>query len=145
MCKQDIGFLLKQIGNRLEKNRNLRLREFDVTGAQMDFLLFLYQHREGQISQKDISDYFGICHTSVIDIMKNLERKGFIRREVNPDNARYRCVSLTEKGEVVITSLGTLIDEVEAALLAGFTAVEIDALSCYLQRIYENVERMIAE
>ncbi len=145
MCKQDIGFLLKQIGNRLEKNRNLRLREFDVTGAQMDFLLFLYQHREGQISQKDISDYFGICHTSVIDIMKNLERKGFIRREVNPDNARYRCVSLTEKGEAVITSLGTLIDEVEAALLAGFTAVEIDALSCYLQRIYENVERMIAE
>ena len=128
MCKQDIGFLLKQIGNRLEKNRNLRLREFDVTGAQMDFLLFLYQHREGQISQKDISDYFGICHTSVIDIMKNLERKGFIRREVNPDNARYRCVSLTEKGkqvymkhqkfhEELVKSIVDRLDEREKILL----------------------------
>lgn len=145
MCKQDIGFLLKQIGNRLEKNRNLRLREFDVTGAQMDFLLYLYHHQVGQISQKDISDYFGICHTSVIDIMKNLERKKFIRREVNPDNARYRCVSLTEKGVAVIASLGTLISDVEAALLAGFAAVDVEVLSSYLQRIYENIGQMIAE
>ena len=94
----------------------------------MDFLLFLYQHREGQISQKDISDYFGICHTSVIDIMKNLERKGFIRREVNPDNARYRCVSLTEKGkqvymkhqkfhEELVKSIVDRLDEREKILL----------------------------
>ena len=145
MCRQDIGFLLKQIGNRLEKNRNLRLREFDVTGTQMDFFLYLYHHRAGQISQKDISDHFGICHTSVIDIMKNLERKEFIRREVNPDNARYRCVSLTEKGETVVASLGGLIGDVEAALLSGFAAMEVEALCGYLQRIYENVGQMIAE
>lgn len=144
MGKRDIGFLLKQIGNRLEKNRNLQLREFDVTGAQMDFLLFLY-HQEGQISQKDISDYFGICHTSAIDILKNLERKEFITRSVNPDNARYRCLALTPKGNQVINSLGSLIDHVEAALLAGFTAEEVDSLACYLQRVYENVGRMITE
>ncbi len=143
---KDIGFLIKQIHNQLEKNRNVRLREYDLTGAQTDVLLFLYFHKQETISQKDIGAHLGIRHTSTIDIIKNLERKQFILREVNRENARYRSISLTPKGEeAVSSSLRALREEVETSLLAGFSAQEIEILSCYLQRVYENVAHMISE
>lgn len=146
MIVEDRGIvlLLKRIHNRLEKNRNIYLRKENLTGAQMDLLCFLYYHKDKAVSQKDISAYLDIQHTSTIDILRNLERKQFISRVVNPENARYRLISITPKGEEVIAFLGKIRQQMDEILFAGFSEEELSLFASYLQRVYDNLEQPTA-
>lgn len=139
----DLGLLFKMIHNRLEKGRNIQLSSYNLTGAQMDVLLYLFQHKGESVSQKEIGAHLDVCHTSIIDILRNLEKKHFIVRKVNEENARYRCVSITSLGEEVILSMGELKKEVDGILFAGFQEEELRRFSDYLNRVYKNLDKLV--
>lgn len=136
-----VGSIIKKIGNNLEAGKNRALKEFGLTSAQFEILCFLNKKMGEQISQKDISEYLGVKHTSTINILKILEEKDFIRKEVDSENAKYRNVYLTDKGEQTICIAMKNKLSIDEIFFSGITEEEQQILIRLLNIGYQNLKK----
>lgn len=75
------------------------VRELGLTPPQFDVIATL-GNTEG-MSMKDIADATLVTKGTLTGIVDRLEKKGFVRREVPPDNRRSFTVVLTPEGEAL--------------------------------------------
>ena len=59
---------------------------------------YLYRHRDAAVFQRDIEREFSITRSTVTNILQLMERKGYIRRQSVPQDARLKQLVLTEEG-----------------------------------------------
>ena len=59
---------------------------------------YLYRHRDEPVFQRDIEREFSITRSTVTNILQLMERKGYIRRQSVPQDARLKQLVLTEEG-----------------------------------------------
>ena len=77
-----IGLYLKKIHILLERRRNYEYRDCNLTSTQIDILEYLYFHKGDQNTLSGIAAFFGVKHTSVIHVLKILEKKdGLSKKE----------------------------------------------------------------
>ncbi|MGN1478399.1 MAG: MarR family winged helix-turn-helix transcriptional regulator [Acutalibacteraceae bacterium] len=136
----DVGFYFKLIDQKMKSRVNNMLKEYDLTQTQIRILFYLNENSGRQISQKDICDFLMVKHTSLIDVLKRLENKGFIERGVNKDNARLNCVSITDSGLQVIEKAALHKQETESIITRGMTQSDKEQLVYYLKLILSNIE-----
>ena len=122
---ENIGQLIKQISNRLIRDLNKNLKQFDITFSQLQVLVVI-QASNGAICQKEIANTLKIKHTSLIDILKVLERKELIIRSTSEENAKFREVSLTSKSRDILKQMdfGKYKTQEMIANTLGFSSVE---------------------
>ncbi len=133
-----IGLKLKQISNKLIADLDVNLKKYNLTTAQLDVLGFI-QNRSA--SKKEIGEFLGVRHSTVIDILRKLEEKDMIHREVSPSDARVRMVVVTDKARRILSNMQLdrqQADEMMARML-GFASP--DALHTALTQVYEAMLR----
>lgn len=92
----------------------------DITPQQGRTLMFIADHPG--IIQREIADIFHLRNASVTNMMKNLERGGYIERRPDPKSARNKLIYVTDSGmkqvnamkqetENVLKKLSDRIDE----------------------------------
>ena len=138
---KDIGYLIKNIDDRLRQNANRDLETVGLTFSQIR-VLFHLRHRESsglQTSCKDIELILGVAHTTVLGLLKRLEAKGLIRTAVRGSDRRVRDVFLGS----IEPGLWTFGEEhrkrAEKRILAGFSREEKAALRKALAKILANL------
>ena len=57
-----------------------------------------YNNRDRDIFQKDVETEFSIGRSTVTNILKLMEKKGYIRREAVPQDGRLKRLVLLDKG-----------------------------------------------
>ena len=118
----------------MKKELDNNLRKYNLTTVQLLLLMYLKENRDKEVIQKDICERLSLKHSTVIEILKKLEEKGYIHKET-----KYKSVlTITDEGLKVIDKVGAKKGFIEDKLLEGFTKEEIDKLSIQLDRIYEN-------
>ena len=118
----------------MKKELDNNLRKYNLTTVQLLLLMYLKENRDKKVIQKDICERLSLKHSTVIEILKKLEDKGYIHKEIY-----YKSVlTITDEGLKVIDKVGAKKGFIEDKLLEGFTQDEIDKLSIQLDRIYEN-------
>ena len=70
--------------------------------------------------------------------IKELEKAGYIRRQCDTEDNRINHVVITDKGKEEINNSFVCFQEVEDALLGGFTEEETRQLEDFLRRIIRN-------
>lgn len=99
--KETVAYYIKRIVCLQVSYTNSILKEFDLTRSQLGILAYLHEqlteNPQKVITQKDIEDFFGIAHTTVIGLLNRLKGKGFITVTVNETDKRHRDVKLTQK------------------------------------------------
>jgi len=70
----------------------------EVTPMHSWILGYLYHKRGADVFQRDIEREFSITRSTVTNILQLMERKGYIRRESVPHDARLKRLALTEEG-----------------------------------------------
>lgn len=122
---ENIGQLIKQISNILINDLNKRLKDYDITFSQLQVLLVI-KESNSKVCQKDIADILKIKHTSLLDILKILERKGLAIKTTSQDNAKYSELSLTEKAKEMLNHLDFGKDKTQEmmATTLGYSNVE---------------------
>lgn len=129
----------KKIHNQLDASFNQALRKYGLTCTQFDILAYLSKNAESQNTLTDISAHFGVRHTSVIHVLKILEKKELIYKSTSPD-ARAKVIALSERGQQIITEVsekGPLLNEI---MFHGLSGEELHLLEGMLKQIYENLE-----
>ena len=92
------------------------LQSHDLSVAQYKFLKYLYNAPKDSVRIVDLETYYSMTHPAAIDILKVLEKKGYTQRIVNPEDARSKIVSLTDKAYKEQSELEGLGDEMEEAV-----------------------------
>lgn len=140
MENRKLGFYIKRLSNAYDNFKNADLKEFDLTAQQFETIMFLYKHNDKTINQKDIEEYFKITAATASGILKRLELKGYIKRNVCPNDSRFKEIILTPIGEDVQDRIRARMDKNDKALINGFSEFEYDELIGYLKRIIDNVK-----
>lgn len=114
-------------------------RESGITQAEAHVLAHLARH--GPASIASLHREFGTKRSTLTNVLDRLEKREFIRRELNPNDRRSFVIRLTRRGDVqarrVVRSLDELENAVRAALserdIRGFEAV-VDAIDAAVHR-----------
>lgn len=133
-CMLDVGKTLKRL---MEQ----RLSETEMTPIQTRILGYIsMEERKGScVFQRDIEEMFRIRRSSVTSVLQLLEKKGLLRRESVPEDARLKKLVLTEKGckqqEWCIHQVSTMEKEVREI----FTEEELRTFFSYMSRIDKRI------
>ena len=113
------------------------LSEAGITTSQVPFLMELLL-KERPLTQTELSEALVIDPAATARSLDQLEKGGYIQREVNPENRRQKLVSPTPKtreleGLLIETLMGG-----SNTLVANFSDDEKELLLSLLDRIIES-------
>ena len=106
--------------------------------SQHRLLMILGKHPD--CSQTAIAEKMEISPPAVAVTLKKLEKGGYISRQCLEEDNRVNEVVVTEKGRQAISESIVCFQEVESAILKGFSDQEMEQLSDFLQRMIANGE-----
>ena len=91
-----------------------------IAPRDFTYLSNIYFHKN--ISQKELADLLYVSEANVAQIIKRLEKNGFVKRTIVKDNKSRKILSLTDNGEYVLNSLLKLIVDFESQLFKDYSA-----------------------
>lgn len=96
----------------------------DIAPRDFTYLSNIYYHED--LSQRELADLLFVSESNVAQIIKRLEKNGYVKRDVVKDNSGKKILSLTDKGESAFNSLLNLIVEFESKLFKDYSAEDKD-------------------
>ena len=97
LLKSTASWTRRGMGRRL--NQFSRANGVEQTTPMHGWIIeYLYRHRDEPVFQRDIEREFSITRSTVTNILQLMERKGYIRRQSVPQDARLKQLVLTEEG-----------------------------------------------
>lgn len=137
---ENIGQLIKQISNILINDLNKRLKDYDITFSQLQVLLVI-KESNSKVCQKDIADILKIKHTSLLDILKILERKGLAIKTTSQDNAKYSELSLTEKAKEMLNHLDFGKDKTQEMMVTTLGYSNVEEMLSRFKEVLNKLEK----
>lgn len=129
---------LKEI-NIVTKNKiNKNVLELELTGSQMEVLIYLLKNQEKEINQRDLEKTFNLSNPTVTGILNRLENKEFIVRTISSSDARYKYVSLTEKAVEMDKKMMKHMETMTKEFMKDMSPEEIVTLEKLLEKILKN-------
>ena len=92
--------------------------------------------------QKDVESEFKISRSTATGLLQNMEKLGYLYREVSTVDSRLKRIVLTEKSIELHKKVVLTFDSVEMKLLKGFTLEEKENLLNFLLRLEHNLEEV---
>ncbi|MBU5247471.1 MarR family transcriptional regulator [Bacillus halotolerans] len=109
------GFLLWQVTQSWQRKVGKALAEHDLTHVQFVLLTsckYMIAHGE-TVTQKKLAGFSQTNIMMVSEVVRTLEKKGFIQRSKNPQDKREVLLSLTETGEERVTSALPIVERID--------------------------------
>lgn len=117
----------------------MRLRVWDrerLTVTQLRMLVFLSE--EEGLSNAELAERLFVTRPSVSALLERLERGGFIRREVAPDDRRGIRIWLQDRGREAVSSLRAESREYARELMEPLSDEELDEIRRALDKLVET-------
>lgn len=140
MPKKDVGYLIKNINDKLKVKADADLKRYNLTFSQSRVFAFL-RKKGGNATQKEIELFLNVSHPTVVGIVSRMEQNGYLTTWFDNNDKRNKNVELTEKAKTIGSDLEKNMLENEKMLLAPLTAEDADKLKEMLISIYNALER----
>ena len=139
MNHERIVILIKKLALESDKQALAILAPAELTPSQFKIIKFLFWQGDTHIRQVDIEKHFSMTNPTVTGLLKNLEEKDWIRREVNPEDSRSKIICLTDAALTRKEELYTYGEQIEEALIHDLTEKEREMLEKLLKKLVKQV------
>ncbi len=139
MLKQDIGYLIKNINDKLKVKADADLKHYNLTLAQSRVVAFLHNNG-GQATQKEIEVFLEVSHPTVVGIVSRMEQNGHVTSWIDDQNKRNKIVRLTRQAEALGMDMEQKISANEQKMLSSLSPADIERLREMLLSVYKNLE-----
>lgn len=139
---EPVSFKFKLIHESFVAIFNRQLKDDDMTFSQLMVVTYLEENTEKRVTQKDISEALHIKHPTTIGLIKRLEEKEMIKVVVDPDNRKYRNITLTKKGADYIAMSKERRKNTDSYLVNGMTEDEVKKLRELLDKVIDNMDAL---
>jgi len=107
-----------------------------VTTAQAGILFFLKQ--KDMCMMSEIGQVFDIDNSAVTRLIDRLEKNGFVKRQVPPENRRAILIGITPEGLEERKKAGMIIRAINGKIKEGFTPEEVESYKKIISGILEK-------
>jgi MarR family transcriptional regulator, organic hydroperoxide resistance regulator len=132
-----LGPLIKRAYRNMTNLHDQKLLEYNLTTSQVGVLSLLWE-KNGQ-TQKELAEKIGIRAASLTGIVDGMEKRGWLIRKIDSNDARIKRLFLTQEGFELEEICLKVVLEMEELLKSGFTEDELLILRKWLKRLYHNV------
>lgn len=138
-----VGHLIHLLVEREAKKRGF---EF-FAGPQGQVLVFLsHREKEGKVTLiRDIDQELHISKSVASNLIKRMERNGFIYIEPSPTDKRAKFVFLADSVKANLKDMKLFFEEVDQSLVAGVSEEELTIFFKVMQQFYENMKKRSKE
>ena len=141
-----IGPKIKIANTLIEKELNKQFaeifRDYSLTGAQISLMIYLYESKPRQITQKEVADAFVLSHPTIRGIVKRLEANKLIATSRLENDQRQIVLKLSDKGfnliDKNIVKIRSIMTNVNTRITKGLSDREISELEQVLSKISAN-------
>ena len=136
----EFGFLVARISRRMRQAVDAEMRLIGLTEATWRPLVYLRSLGDG-VHQKVLANAMSIEGPSLVRLLDNLERRGFIERREDEHDRRARGIHLTRAGRELAVRAARIGNAFQSRLLAGVPLADLE--TC--ERVLESLEREMEE
>lgn len=140
--ERSLGLQLRRILSLLTSAIEQRMEPLGLTDAQWKPLLRLLLYAPESVSASALARDCHMDNGGMTRLLDRLQAKGLCVRERSESDRRVVLIALTPAGREVAEQLPTLMEAVQAQLLAGFDTAEETQLRQFLQRVHTNVQAL---
>ena len=137
MIKNDVGYLIKSINDKLKVRADAELKQYHLTMSQSRVLVYL-RSRGGQATQKEIETFLDVAHPTVVGLVSRMEQNGYVTCWPCEDG-RNKYVKLTPQAEAIDKDMQWNQLENEKMLLAPLSPEERERLRDLLLTVAEHL------
>ena len=137
MLKNDVGYLIKSINDKLAARADAELKQFNLTMSQCRVFLYL-SSRGGQATQKEIETFLDVAHPTVVGLVSRMEQNGYVTCWPCEDG-RNKYVKLTPQAEAIDKDMQRNQLENEERLLAPLSPEDRERLREWLLTVAEHL------
>lgn len=139
--RQDqISEMIKCIHLFYEKALNRRMARANITGVQLQTLLYLKFNAKDEVNPVDIERRLNLSRPTVTGILKRLELKSFVTFGESRKDKRYKQVILTEAGAKCLDECREDLISMNLRLCGSFEDKELDEIYNCLFKMLENLK-----
>ena len=135
------GMRFSILGRTFKRQLDERLLEKELTGVQLGVLKELGRLEVSgvaEVNQRDLEKASHVTHPTMTEILKRLERKGFIRCCQSSHDRRHKCISSTEKARQLRQELSDMDSAILAELSRGLSREQLETLWEILDVMLDN-------
>ena len=114
-------------------DRDLHFQDKGISGCQTSYIMQVVW-RPG-LSQEDLSKLLLVNKSTVTRHVSQLEKSGFIIRELDPEDKRKKRLYPSEKAKKIYEEIIDYLDDWNNLLLQDFTEEEAEMITQALQKI----------
>ena len=139
---EELIFLMKKLSIDLEIQLEKSLREKDMSGVQVYFMVYILRHHPKGTYITELCHEIGVSKATLSVLVKKLREKGYLRFQETPEDVRKKKVVPTEK--LVIEGNGFLerAERMEETICSGLDCREKKQLWDLEQKILLQLTKM---
>lgn len=137
MLKNDVGYLIKSINDKLKVRADTELKKYHLTMSQSRVLVYL-RSQGGQATQKEIETFLDVAHPTVVGLVSRMEQNGYVTCWPCEDG-RNKYVKLTPQAEAIDKDMQENMHANEEMLLAPLSPEEREQLRDLLLTVAEHL------
>ena len=141
--KRDIGFEIRTLSNLIRRDveKNIAAMDPKPNGRVHGWAInYFYENRDRDIFQKDFEEKFSIRRSTASNMLKLMEKDGYIKRVSVENDARLKKIVLTDKAIKTQTAICRDIAAREKRLRKGLTDEELEAFFRIVEKLKKNME-----
>ncbi len=141
--ENDISRLLRSLHLEMKKKFNRELESFNLTAVQCQILLFLFRQKQNEkqeINQKDIEKMYGLSNPTVSGILKRMEEKELIVRNICKKDGRYKKIEVADKAIELKNQLHERGKEADSILVHGLSQEEQKEFKRIIEIMINNIK-----
>lgn len=115
-----------------------RLKVLQLNSLQARSLSYMSIH-PGTI-QRELADYLGKKQATVTNILKGLEERKLVYREIPKSNERQKNLFLTAEGEQLVRQVNIIFEQLDQKVRNGLTELEQEQLEVNLAKAKQNFD-----
>lgn len=137
------GYLVHDISRLRRRFFDLKAEPLGLTRAQW-WALYALSRQPTAITQNDLAEVLEVGSASVGELLKRLERSGFVRRSASADDRRVKYVSIADRGREVLEKMRVVADMNNVHIFGGIPASDQATLNALLAQMRSNLLDLLA-
>ena len=136
-----IGIKFAVIHRAFRREMDALLRQKDLTGAQFGTLRALdclEKNGSGEISQRQLEEVCHSAHPTMTEILKKLEKKGFIETRPSETDHRRKAIRQTDRARELRLAMSRVDEETFEKFCTGMSEEQTKSLGEMLDRLMKN-------
>ncbi|MFI3129087.1 MAG: MarR family transcriptional regulator [Bacillota bacterium] len=130
---------VRRIHDKMEKDGNARLKEYDLTLAQGHVLGFLLAHG-GKAPLKELEKALNVAQSTSAGLVSRLEKRGYIENIADETDKRIKIVEITKSGLEAMCNIGETMKSIESKILSPLTEEERETFMGLLVKISKGLD-----